>query len=164
MDQISEQRLQQVYPALATSIRIMATSLAVQGIYIRVTQGLRTVAEQDALYAQGRTAPGKIVTNCQGGHSYHNFGMAVDCCPSKAGPNDPFDPQWDITDPKYARMVAAGRDSGLNCGADWEHFKDVPHFQLTGSWPVGAPPSEARELAASGLEHVWDVAFSSVPA
>ena len=46
-----------------------------------VTQGLRTYAEQDALYAQGRTVPGEIVTNAAAGYSWHNFGNAVDLVP-----------------------------------------------------------------------------------
>ena len=48
--------------------------LAAQGVYVRVVQGLRTWTEQDALYAQGRTAPGKVVTNVRGGYSWHCFG------------------------------------------------------------------------------------------
>ena len=38
----------------------------------RFTHTLRTFAEQDKLFAQGRTAPGKIVTRARGGQSYHN--------------------------------------------------------------------------------------------
>ena len=49
-------------------------------IQLRVTQGLRTIAEQDELYAQGRTKPGKIVTNAKGGKSNHNSGLAIDVC------------------------------------------------------------------------------------
>ena len=40
--------------------------------------GTRTYAEQDALYAQGRSKPGPIVTNVKGGYSNHNFGIAGD--------------------------------------------------------------------------------------
>lgn len=47
-------------------------------IKIRISQGLRTFDEQDVLYAQGRTAPGKIVTDAKAGESYHNYGLAVD--------------------------------------------------------------------------------------
>ena len=46
-----------------------------------VQQGIRTVAQQNALYAQGRTAPGAIVTDAPGGSSAHNFGLAVDLYP-----------------------------------------------------------------------------------
>src|SRR5690606_22511724 len=45
--------------------------------YIGIS-GHRTWAEQDALYAQGRTKPGSIVTNAKGGQSNHNFGIAMD--------------------------------------------------------------------------------------
>ena len=45
-----------------------------------VTQGLRTMVEQEALYAQGRTAPGAIVTNAQPGQSPHNPGGGLLKC------------------------------------------------------------------------------------
>jgi peptidoglycan L-alanyl-D-glutamate endopeptidase CwlK len=49
-----------------------------QGIYVGVAQGYRSIAEQNRLYAQGRTLPGPIVTNARGGQSIHNRGIAVD--------------------------------------------------------------------------------------
>jgi peptidoglycan L-alanyl-D-glutamate endopeptidase CwlK len=160
MDSVSEARLKDIVPALADKVRQMADILLKEGIVIRITQALRTVAEQDALYAQGRTKPGSKVTNCPGGHSYHNFGLAVDCCPSTDGPDKPFNPDWNESHPSWKRMVAVGESLGLNCGADWIHFKDVPHFQLTGHWPVGAPPQEARAFIAKGLPAVWAAAFA----
>ena len=45
---------------------------------LRFSMILRTFAEQDALYAQGRTKKGAKVTNAKGGQSYHNYGLAVD--------------------------------------------------------------------------------------
>src|SRR5512146_24015 len=103
MDAISEARLKLVCPLLATKIREMADLLAGEGIAIRVTQGLRTWAEQDALYAQSRTAPGPKVTNCKGGYSYHNFGLAVDCVPDDIE-RDGFQPDWNVTHPVWQRM------------------------------------------------------------
>jgi peptidoglycan L-alanyl-D-glutamate endopeptidase CwlK len=44
----------------------------------RFAYTLRTFAEQDGLYAQGRSKPGAIVTNAKGGQSYHNYGLAID--------------------------------------------------------------------------------------
>ena len=44
----------------------------------KIISGTRTVAEQDELFAQGRTKPGKIVTKAEGGESNHNFGIAWD--------------------------------------------------------------------------------------
>ncbi len=154
MDSVSEQRLSLVWPILADSIRIMADTLAQKDILIRVVQGLRTSAEQDALYEQGRTTPGKIVTNCRGGFSWHNFGMAVDCVPSTS--IDFFNPDWNPSHPAWKEMEAQAKGLGLTCGADWRSFPDYPHFQLTGQYPEGAPSDEVREIAAaSGLAALW---------
>ena len=51
-----------------------------QGLQIKIGETLRTTAEQDALYAQGRTKPGTIVTNAKGSSysSYHQWGTAFD--------------------------------------------------------------------------------------
>ena len=158
MDSVSESRLAQVMPALADKIRQLASQLEASGTYIRVVQGLRTTAEQDALYAQGRTAPGKIVTNCRGGYSYHNFGLAVDCVPSTQGPGQPYDPDWNESHPVWKQMIDAGVALGLTAGALWRSFPDAPHFQLTGRFPEGAPDDELRQLfAQGGFNAVWAV-------
>lgn len=157
MDTASEIRLAEVWPVLAERVRKMAATLAILNIDIRVVQGLRTVAEQNALYAQGRTSPGKIVTNCRGGQSYHNFGMAVDCVPSTHVPDAPYDPDWNPAHPDWKQMTGVGLDLGLDSGADWRTFKDYPHFQLTGQYPEGEPtPEMATLLANGGLQSVWD--------
>lgn len=157
MDSVSEARLEHVHPKLAEKIRKMAEMLAGEGIEIRVVQGFRTWAEQQALYEQGRTTEGKIVTNCPGGHSYHNFGLAVDCCPSTHGPDAPFDADWNASHPSWKRMSEVGLSLGLDSGATWRTFKDYPHFQLTGLFPEGAPNETVRNLFSSGgISAVWE--------
>src|SRR6202021_3611073 len=47
-------------------------------VQVILIAGMRTFAESDALYAQGRTEPGPIVTNAPAGESFHNYGLAVD--------------------------------------------------------------------------------------
>lgn len=160
MDDVSERRLRDLYPPFAQKIREMADALAAEGIYIRVVQGLRTVAEQDALYAQGRTAPGKIVTNARGDKSWHSFALAADCVPSKNGPGLPYVPDWDTTRPAWKRMIEVGKGLGLTSGADWKTLPDMPHFQMTGNLPENAPPDGARQVAeANGIESIWNSAF-----
>ena len=66
-----------------------------------VTCTLRTFAEQDALYAEGRTAPGHIVTWAQAGQSPHNFGLAFDMVPLRNGK-----PVWDANDPIWAQITS----------------------------------------------------------
>jgi peptidoglycan LD-endopeptidase CwlK len=154
MDSVSEKRLASIYPVLAHKIKQIAAQLEDEGILIRVTQALRTIEEQDALYAQGRTAPGSIVTNCPGGHSYHNFGLAVDCVPSV--PGDSYIPDWNAEHPTWKRMEELGAALGLTVGAQWRSFPDAPHFQLTGKFPVGQPNDELRRIFQDGgLEAVF---------
>ena len=155
MDSISEARLQLIYPALAAKIAQLSTMLEADGVMIRVVQGLRSWQEQDNLYAQGRTAPGHIVTNCPGGHSYHNFGLAVDCVPDD--PSQPgYQPDWNSSHPTWKDMETKGQSLGLDSGATWRSFPDAPHFQLTGRFPEGAPDDEVRQLFKDGgMQAVW---------
>jgi peptidoglycan LD-endopeptidase CwlK len=146
-----------VHPRLAGLIRAMAENLVLQGVAIRVVQGLRTWDEQAAIYAQGRTAPGKIVTQAQPGFSWHNFGLAVDCVPMT-----PLGPDWDSSHPAWSKMVAAGNGVGLSSGAMWRTFKDWPHFQLQ-SLPLTPTDYHRDAYAQHGVEGVWASAGLAVP-
>lgn len=151
MNQISQERLKLVYPRLADKINQLSTRLAVEGIYIAVVQGLRTIAEQQAIFEQGRSAPGKIVTNAPGGHSWHNFGLSVDC----AIENPDCSIDWNANHPQWKRMEQIGVSLGMTSGANWVRIVDAPHFQLTGRFPENAPTDEVRELIKSGIDSVW---------
>ncbi len=159
MDAISEARLGVVHPMLREKIQRLAYLLALENINIRVAQGLRTWAVQALLYAQGRTAPGKIVTNGRPGQSWHNFGLAVDVVPDSAlAAPGVFEPDWDETHPAWQRIVAIGESLGLTSGAHFRTIKDFPHLQLTGKFPA-SPPDDVRGIfLASGIQGVWDAA------
>lgn len=105
---------------------------------------LRTIAEQNALYAQGRTKPGKIVTNARGGLSYHNYGLAIDIVLLvDKDHNDSFETAvWDVkTDfdgdhkSDWMECVTIFKQYGWEWGGDWK-FSDPPHFQKTFSKSV----------------------------
>ena len=156
LDSISVARLQSVCPVLADKITQMSVMLEQESIVIRVVQGLRTWPEQDALYAQGRTTPGKIVTNVKGGQSWHNMGLAVDCVPSAAIAGSAYVPDWNSEHPSWRRMIAVGQSLGLESGSSWRTFPDQPHFQLQGRFPIGAPNDEVREIFRNvGMTGVW---------
>jgi peptidoglycan L-alanyl-D-glutamate endopeptidase CwlK len=100
---------------------------------------LRTIAEQDALYAQGRTKPGAKVTNAMGGQSYHNYGLAIDIVLLiDKDKNGTFETaSWDLkTDfdgdgkSDWQEIVAIFKRHGWDWGGDWKFF-DAPHFQKT---------------------------------
>lgn len=150
MDQTSEERLSLVHPALAEKVRSMADLLAQENITIRVVQGLRTWDEQAALYAQGRTAPGKVVTNAGPGTSWHNFGLAVDVAPF-----DSSIPDWNVNHPAWQRIVAIGKSVGLVSGSEWRTFPDWPHFQLTGQLPVSPDDAVRAAYETGGQAAVW---------
>lgn len=100
-------------------------NIKLQGNDILITQGYRSTKEQNDLYAQGRTKPGKIVTNVKGGGSMHNFGKAFDICfmkNKKAYYPSVSDPLWDI-------VAEIGKKCGLVPGRYWEKFVDSPHFE-----------------------------------
>jgi|SRR6267378_272089 len=155
MDAISEQKLVHVNPKLSALVRQMADELAAADppVTIRVVQGLRTWEEQAALYDQGRSKPGKIVTDAPAGHSYHNFGLAVDCVPMM-----PLGPDWNRGHPVWQRMIAVGQKVGLTEGALWRSFPDWPHFQLTGSLPLSPNEYVRDSYIQSGLQGVWTAA------
>lgn len=101
-----------------------------QGLAAAITQTLRTIEEQDRLYACGRTAPGKVVTQARGGRSYHNYGVAFDFCPVKNGKAD-----WkDLK--AFDRIGAVGASLGLEWGGNWKGFKDRPHFQYVCGYSI----------------------------
>ena len=114
------------------------------GIAAKVISGNRTYAEQDALYAQGRTKPGARVTNARGGQSNHNFGVAFDI-----GIFDANGKYWEES-PAYAKAGETGKKLGLQWGGDWT-FQDEPHFEWRPDWAKDLNENEA--LAAYRARH-----------
>lgn len=104
--------------------RLKALALK-EGIDFLVTDTNRSKDEQMALYAKGRSKPGKIVTNTPYPQSFHNHGVAFDVVPLKNG-----QPNYSDTN-AYKRLGALGKSIGLEWGGDWKGFVDKPHFQLT---------------------------------
>lgn len=146
LDDISMERLAEVAPELSRRIQQFASMLSFD---IRVTQGLRTWSQQDALYAQGRTAPGAIVTNARGGYSMHNFGLAVDVVPYVNGIID-----WSGKDAKWQELLAKAPSCGLAEGAQWRMFPDEPHFYPE-ECPANPDDNVRYLFTESGLAGVW---------
>ena len=109
------------------------------GIKLRVVSALRTWAEQNNLYAQGRTSPGNIVTKAKGGESLHNFGLAIDVVEIKNGKAIWNNLNWN-------RIADLGKQIGFRWGGDWKTFKDKPHFEIR----FGKSLAQLRALYQSG--------------
>lgn len=71
--------LEEITPDTRAALaKLFAYSKSHLGIVPRITSTKRSCAEQNALYAKGRTAPGGVVTNARGCISWHVLGRAVD--------------------------------------------------------------------------------------
>lgn len=90
-----------------------------------IDQALRTFDESDALYAQGRTAPGSIVTNAKAGQSYHNYGLAFDFHMITNGKDD-----WQVG-ALWMKVVEIMKSHGFTWGGSFKTILDQPHFELT---------------------------------
>ena len=114
-------------------VAVVKRAIQITEVDFMVVEGVRTVARQRELYAQGRTKPGKIVTWTL--KSKHIDGLAVDLLPA---PYDWKDPKgFDAVN--RAMMQAAGElGVGLRWGADWDRDGkprekgegDSPHWEI----------------------------------
>lgn len=127
VDDRSEKNIVTLHPHVQPFARALIRRAAQQGIEIKVISAMRTFEEQDELYEQGRTRPGKVVTNARGGYSNHNFGIAFDVGVFEL---DRYIPE----SPVYKAVGALGQTLGLEWGGSWRSFSDEPHFQLRPSW------------------------------
>lgn len=110
------------------------------GVDVLVTCTFRDRAAQEALYACGRTAPGKKLTCARPGESMHNFeafdgglmrpaSRAFDVVPIVNGK-----PSWDVSGEGLKLWKSIGR-MGEDCGLEWAgnwsgQIREMAHFQL----------------------------------
>jgi peptidoglycan L-alanyl-D-glutamate endopeptidase CwlK len=139
MDKSTLDRIARLHPKVREEMKIIIDECnqALSGrSQVRVAQGLRTFAEQDALYLQTPK-----VTNAKGGQSIHNYGFAVDIVLIIDGKTASWDikKDWDndgIAD--WDECVKIFAKHGWSWGGSWTSFKDMPHFDKIGfnNWRV----------------------------
>lgn len=126
------EKLQGVHPRLVECVKRILYAMNELGLHMLVTDGVRTTAQQKALYAEGRTAGGRIVTNADGVEKKSNhqakadgFGHAVDLAFADANGQ----PTWSETMPwrLYGEMA---KSLGLVWGGDFQSLPDKPHIEL----------------------------------
>ena len=151
-----------LYPPFRAKAEQLVAALhaAKQDFYATADGGLRTWAQQNALYARGRDARGnvvdrsKVVTWARAGFSPHNYGVACDFCHdadlSRAGL------QMDWTPRAYKPLAAAAGKLALEAGYNWVKV-DPPHVQLPleAKGLTFATLKRAYEKNGGGLKAVW---------
>ncbi len=138
MDASSEKRIALLHPLIRDEVTALiekANKATGNDITIRIVQGLRTIEEQNELYAQGRTKPGKKVTNAKGGYSYHNYGLAIDFAFLVKDKGEiSWDTKKDWDGDKIADWLEVAQifiKAGYEWGGLWKSPVDYPHFQKT---------------------------------
>ncbi len=142
-DKVSEARVALLHPVVRAEVKKLIEQAEAgfpPSMAVRIVQGLRTIAEQDALYAQGRTKPGPIVTKAKGGSSFHNYGLAIDFAilTDTDGNGSYNDLSWDIKRDNdkdgvadWLEVVRVFEAAGWEWGGKWATLKDYPHLQKT---------------------------------
>tara|TARA_R110000772_G_scaffold118918_1_gene224806 strand:- start:1054 stop:1689 length:636 start_codon:yes stop_codon:yes gene_type:complete len=139
---LSEEAQRKFRPFLAEAQAAIAAEHSCQYVLI---SGFRSYERQDALYAQGRTKEGTVVTNARGGYSNHNFGIAGDCGAFKGRRYlDGSQPELAKKCHELAGKIA--KKHGLEWGGDWKRKKDYPHFELK----TGLTMAQKRDKVRSG--------------
>lgn len=118
---IDSRNIDDLHPYVAKLCRQFIANCKKEGIAVEIISTYRDNARQNAIYAQGRTKPGKIVTYAKGGQSWHNYRLAFDFVVMKHEKAD-----WgDMKSYKAARKI--GEALGLE-GLSFE----LAHLQARG--------------------------------
>ena len=119
-----------LHPKVQIKANAMIEACTKAGFDILITSTYRDAESQNALYAQGRTKKGLIVTNAKAGESFHNYRLAFDIVPLRGGK-----PVWGTKgiDLKLWKDIAKiGKACGLEWAGDWKgKLQEMAHFQYT---------------------------------
>lgn len=159
-----------MHPVVKESAIELIRRAYAEGIYLFITDGYRSNAEQQKLYNQGRTTPGNKVTNAKPGTSYHNFGLAIDFVLTNKEGTAAY---WSVNT-SWKRAAAIGKALGFSWGGDWSGgFKDYPHLEMTGGLSTaqlraGKKPNlslkfKPKTAAAGGEKEVAEKVIDNTP-
>ena len=153
-DERSEIQLATLHPEMQKAMRaflgVAKTICAKVGCDVKIISGARSYMEQDALFAMGRTTPGKKVTNAAAGHSNHNFGIAADIGIFRGK-------EYCDEHPLYHELGTLGKSLGLEWGGDWKSIVDEPHYQLRPHWATGMNERDMLATLRSRVSKKIDV-------
>lgn len=133
---MSDRNLDDLDPRLKALCQTWMSVCGQKGIKVGISQTYRSEEEQNADYAQGRTTPGKVITNARYGQSPHN------CVDANGRPaarafdffiynDDGKTLDWNPADAKWQAAIAAGEGLGMVSGSVF-HLRDNDHFEMAG--------------------------------
>jgi len=123
---INSRKLEDLHPVVKKMVEKFIEECDRAGVDVLIYSTYRDAASQDALFAQGRTKPGKIVTNARAGQSFHNWRVAFDFVPIVAGKA-----RWDDKE-AYAKCGNIAESIGLQWAGRWTgKLRETAHCQFT---------------------------------
>lgn len=155
-DVISRNRILKLHPDIRQLVIDAILAIQERGVGIRITHGLRTFSEQDAIWQKGRDKNGNKIgttfTGARGGQSYHNYGNAVDFIllhrDGKVSYNYKEDLDADGT-ADWMEAVEEFKKRGFEWGGEWDNPVDRPHVQYI--------PQAVRDAAKAKGVRPWKI-------
>lgn len=124
---INSRDIKDLLPVVAAKASAFLAACNAAGIDVLITSTLRDSEAQASLYAQGRTKPGKIVTNAKAGQSWHNHACALDFVPIVHGKA-----MWDDAR-TFERCGVIAESVGMEWAGRWTgKMREMAHCQYTG--------------------------------
>lgn len=123
---INSRKLEDLNPKVKVLCEKFIEKCKSQNIDVLITSTYRDAESQNALYDQGRTIAGKIVTNARAGQSYHNWRVAFDFVPIVYGKA-----QWsDVA--TFTKCGEIAESVGLEWAGRWKgKMVEMAHCQYT---------------------------------
>lgn len=156
---VSLPRINTLHPLIRGEVKLIIEKIELgfpPTVAVRVVQAYRSINEQNALYAQGRTIPGPnvrpdhplgdTVTSAHGGSSNHNYGLAFDFALlyDKDGNGSYEVLSWDTVkdldrdgQADWMEVVKEFESAKYDWGGRWKSRKDNPHIEKTFGFTIG---------------------------
>lgn len=137
---MASRSLDDLHPDVRDRVARWVALCKARGVDVLVYCTFRSADEQDELYSQGRTKPGRIVTNARAWSSWHNVRRAIDAVPVVFGK-----PDWSYSDVNNDKvpdelwwqvMVEEADRVGLEWSGRWKRFPEYVHWQFTGGLSI----------------------------
>lgn len=122
---INSRKLEDLHPKVAVLCQAFLDKCKEAGLDVIITSTYRDNESQNALYEQGRTTAGPMVTKARAGQSFHNYRVAFDFVPLTHGKAD-----WNNT-MAFRKCGEIAESVGLTWAGRWQHFKELAHCQYT---------------------------------
>lgn len=127
---INSRSLDDLHPEVKKLAETFITACRDADIDVLITSTFRNHESQAALFAIGRTKPGRIVTNAGPGQSFHNWRVAFDFVPIVHGKA-----MWESFD-LFQQCGWIAENAGLEWAGRWKTIRELAHCQFTGGLTI----------------------------